>query len=34
MLAAAWAAAHVAYAPLTVLAGGDAVLHQKQLICR
>ena len=34
MLAAAWAAAHVACAPLTLLAGGDAVLHQKQLICR
>ena len=31
---AAWAAAHVACAPLTLLAGGDAVLHQKQLICR
>jgi hypothetical protein len=29
MLAAAWAAAHVACAPLTALVGGDALLHQK-----
>ena len=29
MLAAAWAGAHVACAPLTALVGGDALLHQK-----